>query len=376
MSAVSEHHARVVIQSDPPIVLPVISQEITMDVESIPYVSATIVCPLGDGAVLALDPQAADVWADIQVRRVMGRIDRIADLTLRYRGQTLAAITAQFAAKTVAAITRSLYHDYETPGVARREEARTFHLMLRGFAVDEKAATVTLSFASGEARLEDDAHVGTTPVEIAGANLAAKVRTVLARSGFTLIAAPTSTPAATAMGDEKMWTPGATAWEAVHAMVRKHDLILWCDETGAFRLASTRDSATVRTLTSSGPARTVTDARWTRSRDQGWTTAVMLTYTWNGTTTYDVATTPGAPIRLHTERIEKPYPGAGRAASKLRALRARGSALDLDAVSAYTINPGEQVRFTGPAAAHQGRLTTVSWRFPEDEMSLRMREVN
>lgn len=376
MGAVAEHHARITINSDPPIVLDVTKQDVILDLESVPYGSASVLCPLGNGDVLDLDPLAADLWATIEVTRVLGRIDRIADLTRRYRGKTLADITREFRAKTVAAITRSLYHDYETPGAARSDERRTFRLMLRNIAVSEKAAEIVLSLATGEARLNDDAHTGPTPLDVVGANLAAKVRTVLARSGFTLTTAPASTPAAAALGDEKMWQPTATAWEYVHALVRKHDLILWCDELGAFHLAASRDLPTVRTLTSSGADRSVIDARWTRSRDEGWVTGVMLAYDSDGTTTYDVATTPGQPVRLHTERIDRPFPGAGRAATMLRALRGRGTALEIDAVSTYSITPGERVTFTGSRRTKAGRASRVVWSFPADEMNIRIREVN
>ncbi len=114
----------------------------------------------------------------------MGRIDRLEDITRRYRGKSIADITMQFRSKTLAAITRSLYHDYSTPGVARREEVRTLKLMLRSVSVDQKDATVRIELASGEARLMDWAHMSSQSDRIAGANMTAKLNFILNLSGF------------------------------------------------------------------------------------------------------------------------------------------------------------------------------------------------
>lgn len=379
MSVLSEHHVSILIDHTPqPLRLEVSSLRLAMDEEWIPYVQATVVCPLGDGTVTGIDPQASDVWATITVRRELGRLDRLADITRRYRGLTLAAITGRFKGRTLADFTRSAYHDYETPGVARREEVRTWRVMLREVSTDRKAATVTLTLASGESRLEDWAHMSGSATRVPGADLTAKVNYVLALAGFPegVTYAPANVPSDAQIGDEALRSPGSTALDFVTGLTGQHGLMLWCDEAGKWHLDSSRALAAVRTLRSAGDDRSVINAVDKRSRDDGWVTAVMLVYTWAGVDHYDIYS-PQAPNpeRALIRRYNRPYPGPGRAERIFRNVSGRGRALELLAVSTYEASPGETVRYITPRETVTGRLAAIEWSFPNDQMSIRLREV-
>ena len=378
MSLIAENFASVLIETSPPIQLRVMQQSLTLDNEAVPFASATVVCALQGEALYDLDPRAADVWVTITTTTAQGRAERISDLTRRYAGKPLSAVTADHLGQSVGQVTRSLYHDYDTPGASRRSFTRSFRLMLRGLDIDLKAMTVTLSLASGEARLMDDARIALTPAAISGTSLTDKVKTVLARSGFTLHREPTLSPVPTgaAIGDEALWAPSVSAWDAVQALIRHHDYILWCDELGHWNLAEGRKLLGWRQYPTSGEFRNVVAASYERSRDRDWYTAVMIVYTWNGSVNYDVATTPGAPIRLLTERLDKPFPGTGRARSKLEQLINRGVALNLTAVADYGVVPGENALFMTPRGQEFGLISGVTWSFPDDTMTLRIRKEN
>ncbi|KQR43436.1 hypothetical protein ASF87_16735 [Microbacterium sp. Leaf161] len=377
MGGLAQLFARVTIDGTPPIALPVLSGSLSMDEEWIPYIRGTLVCPLDD-RVTDLDPQAGDIWITVTLTRSFGRTDRIRDLSLRYAGKRLADITAQFAGKTIAAITRSLYHDYENDGVNRHDDVRTFRLMLREIQTDKAAATVQLSLASGEARLTDWNHMSPVATRWAGANLAAKIENMLALAGFTsgLASKPATTPTDAQIGDEALRAPGQSALEWLQQLTRKHDLMCWCDEDGLWRLAPNRLRSTVRAVTSVGDERTVGNVVQKVSRDEGWVTAVMLIYTWNGVTQYDFATTYAPnPERAKIIRYEAPFPGTGRAARMLAQLRKRGKSLTITAVTDPRITPGEVVNVTTASGTQSGRAASVQWQLAADEMTITLREV-
>lgn len=377
MGSLAQLFSRVSIDAPSPIDIPVLDGQISMSDEWMPYIQGDITCPYVP-EVEDLDPQTGDIWVTVTVTRSLGRTDRIRDISLRYAGKSLSAITAEFAGRTIAAITRSLYHDYETPGAARRDEVRTFRLMLREVRIDHAAATVSLKLASGEARLTDWDHMGPNADREPGSNLVAKINHMLALAGFPagLSSYPSSVPTDAQIGDEAMRSPGQSALEWLQQITRKHDLMAWCDEAGLWRLAASRNRSAVRSLTSLGDERTIVNMTEVRSRDSGWVTAVMLVYTWAGVTQYDIAY-PGAPNpeKAKIVRYRTPYPGPGRAARMLAQLRSRGKAVTLTAVSEPIITPGETVTATTATGTRSGRCASVTWRLAADEMTITLREV-
>ncbi|KQR86826.1 hypothetical protein [Microbacterium sp. Leaf179] len=380
MAFLGEHLGTVTIERDTrPIELDVKSIDVQMDEEWIPYVQASVVCALGDGEIERVDPQARDVWAKVTAVRTFGRIDRISDITRRYRGLTLAAITTQFRGATLNAVSRSLYHDYSGSDASRVVDGRSWRLMLREVTIDRKAATVTMQLASGEARLTDWQHMSATPTRVPGAAMLDKINWVLNLAGFGsgVTYYPETTPTDAEIGDEAVRVPGSSALDFLTGLTRQHDLMLWCDEAGLWHLAKDRSLPNVRKLDSAGEGRTVTEETTTRSRDEGWVTAVMVVYTWEGVEHYDLYY-PGAPNpeRALILRYARPFPGPGLAENIFRMIRSRGRALDLMAVSAYAgISPGQFVEYASPRETLRGRLAAIRWKFPDDEMSIRLREV-
>lgn len=378
MSILSEHHFTIAVDNAPrPIRLAVSRAEINMDEEWIPFIQATVTCPLGDGAIAAIDPQTSDIWATLSVRRLLGRVDRMGDLTRRYRRRTLGAITTAFRGGTLADITRSTYHDYSEPGHTRREQTRQWRLMLREVTVDRKAATVTITLASGEARLSDWQHMSPNTDRIPGPTMVDKINGILDNSTLPRLAfVPPTVPTDSEIGDEALRAPGSSALDYVTGLTRHHGLMLWCDENGQFHLAADRTRPFTRALTSAGDDRSVINEVSKRSREDGWITAVLIVYTWQGTEYYDVAT-PYVPWpeKALILRYNRPFPGPGLAQQMLQHVRGRGRALELLAVSTYEATPGETVTYTTPRETVSGRLAAIRWQFPDDEMSIRLREV-
>jgi hypothetical protein len=381
MSVFGEHHVSVTIARPlGNIRLEVSRLSLAMDEEWIPYIQADIECPLGDGSIASLNPQGSDIWATVEIRRTLGRVDRISDMTLRYRGLTLAAISSAFDGGTLADITRSLYHDYTDPSARRREETRTWRLMLRSMSVNQKAATVSFELASGEARLTDWQHMSVTSDRVPGANLIMKVNWILALAGFGegLTYFPDDVPTDPEIGDEALRAPGSTALDFLTGLTRKHGLMLWCDEFGLWHLAENRTRGNQRNIFSFGDDRSVVNEVSKRSRDDGWITVVMLVYTWGGEEHYDIypqnlAPNPEKALIL---RYNRPFPGVGMAEEMYKQVQGRGRALELIAVSQYAATPGETIRYRSPREYVSGRLAAVRWNLPEDQMSIRLREVS
>lgn len=380
MSTLGEHLVRVVIERDStPLALNVTSLDVRMDEEWIPYIQARVVCALGDGSITSVNPQAGDVWVTVTAVRTFGRFDRISDVSRRYRGLTLAAFTERFRGSPLSAISQSLYHDYTNEGAMSRVDGRSWRLMLRSVAVDRKAGTVTMELASGEARLTDWQHMSPNADRIPGAAMLDKINWILRLAGFGsgVTYFPSTTPTDAELGNEAVRAPGSSALDFLTGLTRQHDLMLWCDEAGLWHLAKDRSLPNTRKLRSTGNDRSVTEETTIRSRDDGWVTAVMVIYTWENVDYYDIHT-PFAPNPEDALvlRYNRPFPGPGLAENIYRRVRNRGRAMELVAVSQYGgISPGQFVEYSSPRETVRGRLAAIRWQFPEDEMSIRLREV-
>ncbi|MCC2032449.1 hypothetical protein [Microbacterium allomyrinae] len=380
MAVLSEHRTKITLDLDPPMQLEVNTQQLTMDLEWVPFIQATLSCALGDGAIADVDPLADDIWATLTVRKLLGRVDRLGDLTRKYRGKTLGDVTADFAGGTLTDVTLAVYHDYTEPGHPMRSQDRDFRLMLRDQTVDRKAGTVALSLASGEARLFDDAWTA-AEYTIPGATIRDCLEWVLARSGFTLTTVAGEAPVLPSwvLGDTRIWQPGQTAWEVLQQMARSRNYLMYCDEDGHFHANYSRGTPYTRTLRSAGASRSVVNAVEKRSRDDGWYTAVQVVFTRAGVTTRGFATTPGEPVKIYT----RTYPAEWGAPSDPDALAenirqqivGRARSLELLAVSDYALTPGDGAVFISPRGSLAGKCSAVQWNWPADEMSVRMREV-
>jgi hypothetical protein len=361
-----------------------ITADITLDEGWSPFVQVRATCPIeSTSALLDLDPRD-EQRVTIRLEQQYGRIDRIRDLSRRYAGSPLRALSLLFAGEKVSEISRGLYWDWTTPG-APYAAPRIEHLRLglRSRRIDHVAGTVELTFASDEALLQDNAHLATVPLSVPAGTVYEAVNYVLARIGAHL--SVSSGPGVFAPFDptKNPWEPGVSAWEWVSRVVQAVDLRLSCDEGGSWQL-------TKEQVEPAGPdlaltADTIKRATDAISRDGDWYTAVVITYRWSDDeneqhTAYDLARLPvsiaGTNQRAHTLTYQKPYPGPGAAARILRSLLGHARKISVSAVIDYGARPGRQVTIALPSTPTQaGTVSAVTWHYPADDMDVQFRAV-
>lgn len=366
------------------LVLEPISAEITVDEGWAPYVQVRMVCPIEDTAQLvALDPREPR-RAIITAKQEFGRTDRLRDISRRFRARALRAISTVFSGGPVADISRSLYWDWTTPGAAYQAPlTRTFDLGLRSRVLDHVAGTITLTFASDEALLQDNAHVSTIPLYVPATNVFGAVQYVLNRIGTALYESSAGEAATPFDPAKNVWKPGQSAWDWLAPIVQAADIRLWCDERRRWRLtpASIAAGDTIA-LTAADHLTRATDSI---SRDEEFYKGVLVTYEWADAegkqqTAYDLAYTPpwipSTQQRIKRVTIRRTYPGPGAAKRLLRAALTRGRVIQVTAISQYVMNPGRPVTISLPSTPLQsGFAAAVAFQFPGDEMTVRMREL-
>lgn len=365
-----------------PIVAPVIDSSVTLDEVRQPYAVVSLTVPLVP-AMLALNPQASVIPASVTQASVLGRVDTVADLSRRWRSLALAQVSAGEASGTIDAMSAGMYHDYAEPGHAYRATSREFTLYVLELRADEGDATAKLTLASYDARLNEDAHIGFDPIYAPEVLLPQAVAWGLSRIEHDLTSWDDAAASFAPSEGARTFGPGDTLADFLNGMTRSAGVRLWCDELGAWRL---RESPTptprVHLYGGKSVARSITRAETTISRAQDWYCAVVLTYKWTdaaGETheRRDIATDPlPAPSKPWVQTIERPWPGAGRAQAMLRTFRRRGRALDIEAVSDYSISPGTPVTIHLPDRPDRaGIVSAVTWRTPADEMTLTIRDI-
>jgi hypothetical protein len=114
-------------------------------------------------------------------------------------------------------------------------------------------------------------------------------------------------------------------------------------------------------------------------------TAVVVRYRWmlDGVqqTRYDFAGIgTGEGRKVHRVDIDRPWPGAGRAAAILAAAQARGRTQELDAVMNLDATPGMALSTDMPSTPEQiGVVSAVTWRWSDGPdhgtMSVRARDL-
>lgn len=194
--------------------------------------------------------------------------------------------------------------------------------------------------------------------------------------------ASTSTKTNLPNTDSTIWQPGQTAGNFLAPLLQIGGLRLYCDETRAWRLepaGTTRDG-----LVLIGTAQNVTQAQDSISltdTDDGyplWYTGVVIAYTGNVNattgqkfTTYDIA---GTGTRVLNLTYDRPQPGPGAAAYVLARAAGRGRAFALEAMSDYTVTPGQALAATLPDVPLQtGYVSAVTWGLPANRMTIKSR---
>lgn len=353
--------------------LAVESASVTIDETWAPYVQATIQVT-GDLDKLALVDPRNDITITVLIEHYYEDLDPVSVLSTRFTGATLAAVSAAFAGATLAAVSAPLHRPFagEPPDVWSL--IAEYVLVVRERSIDHLTGTATLTLASEEALLQDDAHIGTAPFNPPGDKLGDLVRYILSRIGRTLtfVSAPVNNNAV----PEAMrpWKPGITAFEYIYGHVRAAGAMLWCDENRAWHLDAVRpvtDSPTYIVDAATNLIRPQDSI----SRDRDWYTAVVITYNWtdaNGShEQYDAAYLTAFPARVYTETRNSPYPGPGAAAAFLANLNRQGRVNELVVLANPVVRPGQLLLTRIPGIPDQfAYASAIAWNYPGDTMTI------
>lgn len=370
---ISSHKiAAAVVVGNETIPLTVMSARVGLDEAWSPYVQAELTCALPD-----LDD--FDVVDPRQVRRVrirlvqqFGSSSPVSAITAD-GGGSMAAMTALRDGLPMYALSALYGTPFNAFGI-RASTRRSLDLTLRGREIDHRERTMTLTAESDEALLWDYRLMAATAESPGSTSVRAVVNWVLARFGAVLV---TGTDDGTVTTDSTAWQPGQSAWEYLRPLVETAGLRLWCDEARNWHLTVPTPAATGALSLSSTRLTSATDSL---DRDGDWCDAVVIRYRWvDGAgatqTAYDTAAVGGW-SKVVTLEWEKPYPGPGAAAAILARYRGRGRAMSVDVVSDYGATPGQPLTVVLPSTPVQtGLVSAVSWRVPEDEMSIRSRDL-
>lgn len=362
---ISQHTvtAEVVLPDRSTVPLDVESVDLVMDETVNPYVRATLVCSIPSQREL-VDPRTD---ARVRLRVVQAHGTGVTPSSLP---GDVAALTATYGG-SVANVTGALARPFGSQVI--RSTRRRLDLSLRGRTVDHLAGTMTLDCASDEALLMDYALLSATPVTAGTTDVRAAVQYALDRIGAALMP---GTATGAVEPDAVVWDPGVSGWDYVRALVEQAGLWLRCDHLRRWWLTAADELAPGSvTLTP-----IVVQARETLARDEAWYDGVVIRYEWTdaaGTqyVRYDVA---GDATSSRVRRITRarPWPGRGAAAAALDFYRARGRVVTAEAVSRYDVEPTQALTLSLPDTPTQtGLVSSVTWRLPDDEMTVTSRDL-
>jgi hypothetical protein len=170
--------------------------------------------------------------------------------------------------------------------------------------------------------------------------------------------------------------PGDLWWDYLSPLVRANDLRLWSDEARDWWLTEAGDTiaGTVTIAASENALGGQDQISYQATGDDGtplYFTAVIVRYRWmvDGIqhTRYDVAGIgAGQGRKVLRVDIDRPWPGAGRAAAILATAQGRGRTQELDAVMNLDATPGMALSTDLPSTPEQiGVVSAVTWRWSD-----------
>lgn len=371
-----------------PIELKPIAGSITLDENWSPYCQASITVPAeSTAAIAALDPRGATKRVELTVTETFGRSSTVADLTTRYAGGNVALTTADLDAGPIAGYTASTWwHDFDEPGEPYRVPAvRLFNLGLRSRSINHGDATIDLQLASDEALLQDSfkTTIGFSWIPY-GFTLIQLVNHYLEQAGLSPAVLSDVEAAGNVVPRPELsvvtWSdhPTQSRWDLLARLVQFYDLRLWCDEARTWHLR--RATPAIAGTVALSAATNIVEAEDTIDRDENYFSGVTVHYTWNDGTqerhAWDIAYTGPNPVKAHVVEIAAPYPGPGAAARIFKTRRAMGHSIPVRALSDYRVEPGRTVTIDLPSTTLQtGPVSAVTWTYPDDEMTVRTREL-
>lgn len=184
--------------------------------------------------------------------------------------------------------------------------------------------------------------------------------------------------------------PGDLWWDYLSPHVRANDFRLWCDENRDWWLTETGDTvagtvAIAEGVNAIGGEDQISYQATNEAGTPLFFTAVVVRYRWllDGVqqTRYDFAGIgTGEGRKVLRVDIDRPWPGAGRAAAILAAAQGRGRTQALDAVMNLDATPGMALTTDLPSTPEQiGVVSAVTWRWSESTdhgtMTVRARDL-
>lgn len=351
--------------------LAVTDAKVTLDEGWSPYVQAELECAL-PADVESIDPRSGAPRVRLRLWQRFGESDPISVLSAAWAGLTLADLTAALAGTFLSGLSATYGRPYNAFGM-RPSTSRLLDLSLRARETDHAAASMHLGLSSDEGMAQDYALVATSPASPGSTSVRAICSWALAYIGAALTA---GTVDGEVEAEAVSWAPGQSLWDYLYPLVNAAGLRLWCDEHRDWHLGTPEDGTAGGLVLSA--EQSVTRADQTIDRDGRWCDAVVVKYQWtDGSnvqhTVYDTATTPGY-TKTKTVTYGRPYPGPGAAAALLAREQGRGRELGMDAVSDYRAAPGQALTATLPDIPIQtGIVSSVTWRLPDDEMTVTSR---
>lgn len=348
---------------------------ITIDEGWSPYVQAELTTPLPlNDALAKVDPRAP-IRVQVTAQRKFGHSDPASAFSESYGGKTAAYISTVLGGRNARYVSEIYFDPFEGTLVATPITA-TLDLTLRGRTIDQAAGEVTYSLASDEQLLQDYALVADQPTAPGGALASDVVRFALRKIGAYLAPGYSDAPVDVA---SIVWSPGVTAWDYLAPILQAAGLRLFCDELRTWRLVpATYDTGT--TLITIATGTNATEASDTITRDGEWFDSVVVVYRWTDDdgsqhTRYDSAASFPHSKTLTVE-YDAVYPGPGAAQKILARSLGRGHQIIAGAVNDYAARPGNPILVTLPnTPALSGRVASVTWNFPGDEMSVTTRNM-
>lgn len=356
--------------------LDVVSASITLRESRAPYGEVVLECQLPTGADrTAIDLRTGDLTLDLRLRRDFGRAWSLADLTAA-GVDTVDVLTGILDGDPLGFVSNLFYRPWNSALVlASQRRDSTFLVTEREF--DDRTKRLILTAHTRDALLIGDALLETVPLDPSSTDLRTICASVIARYGDTLAAG--GADATVAETEATIWRPGVTAFDYLDPMLEAASLRLWCDDSGIWQL--TERQSTVEGSVSIAATGSMTDHRdrMTRTDTEIWFDGVAIVYQWvddlgANQVAYDTAPADTVVSSVKTIERNTPYPGPGAAAGILSRAEGRGRALTVEAVSNYTVTPGQSITLTPPDTPIQtGFLAGVSWRYPEGTMSVETR---
>lgn len=255
--------------------------------------------------------------------------------------------------------------------------SRTFNLGLRERRLNYIDGTMTLVLAGDEALLQDYGRIDLTTTAWqppATTSLKTLVNWALNLIGASLHASSSDFTIASA---DVIWNQGEPLWSFLDAFIQRAGLRLWCDENRVWYLKAPL-TGSIGTVTIS--ALTALDDVLSR---EDWADSVVVANEWTDPTTGNQTTTfagakTGATITktLKVTTVSKATATTGAATALVTRTATRGRQVQITAVSNYNVTPGQTAYVSTPATTISPvMVSSVDWRFPDDEMNVSTRDL-